>query len=73
MPDVAERSTDIGITQSTVALAAAAQISPSFLHFLDMTFSLLHRNNPEPISRSVEPGFMNPELDVDDSVLLARP
>jgi hypothetical protein len=31
MPDVAERSTDIGIAQSTAAAAAAAQMNPTFL------------------------------------------
>jgi hypothetical protein len=31
MPDIAERSTDIGIAQSTAAAAAAAQMNPTFL------------------------------------------
>jgi len=31
MPDIAERSTDIGIAQSTAPAAAAAQISAAFL------------------------------------------
>jgi hypothetical protein len=31
MPDIAERSTDIGAAQSTAPAAAAAQISVAFL------------------------------------------
>jgi len=31
MPDIAERSTDIGIAQSTAPAAAAAQVSAAFL------------------------------------------
>jgi hypothetical protein len=37
MPDVAERSSDMGIVQSTAAPATAAQISPAFF---DMMLSL---------------------------------
>jgi hypothetical protein len=45
MPDIAERSTDIGIAQSTVPAAAAAQISAAFLDNVDMissVFELCH-------------------------------
>jgi hypothetical protein len=34
MPDVAERSSDMGIVQSTAAQATAAQISPAFFHMM---------------------------------------
>ena len=40
MPDIAERSTDIGIAQSTAPAAAAAQISAAFLWNVDMIFSV---------------------------------
>jgi hypothetical protein len=40
MPDIAERSTDIGIAQSTVPAAAAAQISAAFLYNVDMISSV---------------------------------
>jgi hypothetical protein len=39
MPDFAERSSDMGIAQNTAAVATTAQISPAFLHNVDMTFS----------------------------------
>ena len=45
MPDIAERSTDIGIAQSTVPAAAAAKISAAFLYNVDMissVFKLYH-------------------------------
>jgi hypothetical protein len=34
MPDVAERSSDMGIVQSTAAQATAAQISPAFFDMM---------------------------------------
>jgi hypothetical protein len=34
MPDVAERSSDMGIVQSTAAQATAAQISPAFFDIM---------------------------------------
>jgi len=40
MPDIAERSTDIGIAQSTVPAAAATQISAAFLWDIDMISSV---------------------------------
>jgi hypothetical protein len=40
MPDIAERSTDIGIVQSTAPAAAAAQISAAFLQNVDIMISL---------------------------------
>ena len=40
MPDIAERSTDIGIAQSTAPVAAAAQISAAFLQNVNMVFSV---------------------------------
>ena len=42
MPDVAERSTDIGIAQSTVPAAAAAQMSAAFLNNGDMISSVFN-------------------------------
>jgi hypothetical protein len=40
MPDVAERSSDIGIAESTAAVTIAAQISPAFLYngFMMLSF-----------------------------------
>jgi hypothetical protein len=46
MPEIAEGSTDIGIAQSTVLAAAAAQISAAFLYNVDMissVFELYHQ------------------------------
>jgi hypothetical protein len=40
MPDIAERSTDIGVAQSTAPATAVAQISAAFLWNVDMMFSL---------------------------------
>jgi hypothetical protein len=34
MPDVAERSSDMGIVQNTTAQATAAQISPAFFDMM---------------------------------------
>ena len=39
MPDVAERSSDIGIAESTAAVATAAQMSQAFLYNVDIVFS----------------------------------
>jgi hypothetical protein len=39
MPDVAVRSSDIGIALSTAPVATAAQISPAFLYDVDIGFS----------------------------------
>jgi hypothetical protein len=36
MPDIADRSTDIGIAQSTAPAAAAAQIKAAFLKNVDI-------------------------------------
>jgi hypothetical protein len=40
MPDIAERSTDIGVAQSTAPAATATQMSAAFLQNVDMMFSL---------------------------------
>ncbi|MGC2074965.1 MAG: hypothetical protein WA728_02820 [Xanthobacteraceae bacterium] len=40
MPDIAERSTDIGVAQSTTPAAAATQISAAFLYNVDIISSL---------------------------------
>jgi hypothetical protein len=42
MPEFADRSTDIGIAQSTVPAAAAAQISAAFLDNVDMISSVFN-------------------------------
>jgi hypothetical protein len=68
MPDVAERSTDIGIALSTAAVAALAQMSPTFLYIsLDLLMPASVRESPRLQDVSVGGGSLS-NFDHNDSL-----